>query len=985
MGEGGDASLGGLGGALPGGKAARAVLAAALAAAGAGAAPALAGRAGVAAAAQASQASTVRVAGAAVGVAVGVAAAPALERAKGRAAGRTLRGTLAQHSMPGGQEEGAAGAAAAAADTAGEGAGLEELGLELQALYQEFLEQVLPPGERALRGDEAHRLRAFMGALGLDEELAAECHIDLGLGISRRRMEQGDTEGSVSELRAFQKLVFVSDQVFGKRSGFLTPWRRIFNLTESQLELAKSDNARHLFRARLHELLEGKDYPSATDFQEARKSQTDLQLPDSEAAEEVIELSRARLERFLDEADQLSATPEETLPWVEAAVGLASHIKGLAPQSGLVPGAADATLRGGKWEGRTKELRELLCVYARGSLARDKGFTPAAQETAKGLEALGGLEGEASERALGEVVAKGYRTALARAYADGSLEAEESKAAWLQVLCQRYSFDAAKALKMHEDIYRGKMAKLLDKGYLTEEDDTELGKMQKLLCVQAATAKEVAVDIKGKAFDEVLDRLFKVGQDAFGRHELDEIESTLNNLRCENDIALSLLTRKVQAKLMTFVEAARGASNDEDRVTQYMALANFNAVVSLILESVDPEEAGRREIRVAEAEVQTRMVQAQRDAAGEGTPGQEDRGGAASEEAKVIGDSEKVSLEEAEKEAAREKEIAYAKLMARGQRTITLKGSIEEDDAARMYRTYFTQLLQGQRQSTKFNTDALVAYGPEDFAKLQVFADLVGLTPEKVTGIQSDMAERTFTQNVQQIFADPTNSNEERMREVNRVRIMLGLSQEKADECLKGLSIDQGNASVQDLLGKGQLTQAKVRELVEYGTDVAGALDMRARLQVYRRGLEAAVATGTGAFDRGAMLKQMPKDIGMRELEQERVLKEVISKDRKRTLLVQAVSSLRQGKALEALVALNNLIACFRALPGESLAWSSAKEQDSAFSLLVSKDSDADKAAVLQQALGLGDERAAKIRAAVASEGFSVSGLSGSEEEDLPF
>ena len=132
---------------------------------------------------------------------------------------------------------------------------------------------------------------------------------------------------------------------------------------------------------------------------------------------------------------------------------------------------------------------------------------------------------------------------------------------------------------------------------------------------------------------------------------------------------------------------------------------------------------------------------------------------------------------------------------------------------------------------------------------------------------------------------------------------------------------------------KGELTQAKVRELVEYGTDVAGALDMRARLQVYRRGLEAAVATGTGAFDREAMLEQMPKDIGMRELEQERVLKEVISQDRKRTLLVQAVSSLRQGKGLEALVALNNLIACYRALPGDSRKWSSAKEQDGAFAL----------------------------------------------------
>merc|ERR1719213_546036 len=88
--------------------------------------------------------------------------------------------------------------------------------------------------------------------------------------------------------------------------------------------------------------------------------------------------------------------------------------------------------------------------------------------------------------------------------------------------------------------------------------------------------------------------------------------------------------RKVQAKLMTFVEASRGAGSDEDRGKQYMALANFNSIVSMVLESVDPEEVGRRDMRVAEAEVQTRMVQAQRDAAGEGAADQDDRGGAAS-------------------------------------------------------------------------------------------------------------------------------------------------------------------------------------------------------------------------------------------------------------------------------------------------------------------------------------------------------------------
>lgn len=39
----------------------------------------------------------------------------------------------------------------------------------------------------------------------------------------------------VSPVQAFQKLIYVSNIVFGEASAFLLPWKRVFKVTDSQV------------------------------------------------------------------------------------------------------------------------------------------------------------------------------------------------------------------------------------------------------------------------------------------------------------------------------------------------------------------------------------------------------------------------------------------------------------------------------------------------------------------------------------------------------------------------------------------------------------------------------------------------------------------------------------------------------------------------------------------------------------------------------
>ena len=79
------------------------------------------------------------------------------------------------------------------------------------------MNETLQNPARWRRGDEAERIGAFKGALGLSDEDAAPVHIDVGRRIMRSKFEAASRAGSSESTRALQKLIYVSDILFGER------------------------------------------------------------------------------------------------------------------------------------------------------------------------------------------------------------------------------------------------------------------------------------------------------------------------------------------------------------------------------------------------------------------------------------------------------------------------------------------------------------------------------------------------------------------------------------------------------------------------------------------------------------------------------------------------------------------------------------------------------------------------------------------------
>ena len=89
-------------------------------------------------------------------------------------------------------------------------------------------------------------------------------------------------------------------------------------------------------------------------------------------------------------------------------------------------------------------------------------------------------------------------------------------------------------------------------------------------------------------------------------------------------------------------------------------------------------------------------------------------------------------------------------------------------------------------------------------------------------------------------------------------------------------------------------------------------------------------------MDEEYMLKKLPEELS---LDQKKVtsLARELAKDKKRTILVQAISNLRQRNIDGVATALNNLAVAYKLVPGEGDRWGDRTEVLDLYSVYVSK------------------------------------------------
>ncbi|WOL09830.1 protein TIC 110, chloroplastic [Canna indica] len=826
---------------------------------------------------------------------------------------------------------------------------------ELCDLYSRFVSSVIPPGSENLRGNEVEMIVKFKEALGLDDPDAASVHVEIGRHIYRQRLETGDREGDIEQRRAFQKLIYVSTLVFGEASKFLLPWKRLFNVTDSQVEIAIRDNAQKLYASKLK--LIGRDM-EVKQLIDLRESQLQYKLSDQIASELFREHTRKLAEENISAAltvlksrtkpttgiVQVIEELEKVLAFNNLLISLSKH----SEIDQLVPGIGPISLLGGEYDNDRKidDLKLLYRAYAEASFS--DGRVQAEKLTALNqLRNMFGLGKREAENIVLDVTSKVYRRRLSRAVSSGDLAAAPSKAAFLQNLCEELHFDPNIASKIHEEIYRQKLQQFVEDRELSDEEVAVLQRLRVLLCIHQDTVDAAHADICGRLFEKVVMDAIASGEEGFDFDVRNSVRKTFQGLRLATEVAMAIASKAVRRVFMIYIQRSKGAGNRTEAARELKKMLGFNEsvvteLISLIKgEPVVPAEPIDVEPKETDEEDEWESLQTLR-------------------------------------KTKPSKELE-AKLSRPGQTEITLKDDLPERDRAELYRTYLLYCITGEVINAPFGAQFNVEKDDSEFLQLNQLGGILGMSGKEIVEVHRNFAEQTFMKQAEVILADGQ-LTKARIEQLNEVQKEVGLPAGYAQKVIKNITTTKISAAIETAVSQGRIGIQQVRELKEASIDIDSMISERLRENLFRKTVQEIFSSGTGVFDEVEVYEKIPSDLSIDADKAKEVVKE-LAKTRLSNSLVQAVALLRQKNRDGVVSSLNDMLACDMAVPADPLVWSSQEELADLYMVYLKSIPKPEKLSRLQFLLGISDSAAAVLRD-TAERGVTPIG---DEEEEFVF
>ncbi|KAL4860244.1 hypothetical protein ACK3TF_000429 [Chlorella vulgaris] len=765
---------------------------------------------------------------------------------------------------------------------------------ELKGMYGAFVEAVVPTGDAPVTGVEPGLIQGFKAALGLSDVDAAPAHIEVGRRFLRGRMEAGNREEDAEARKNFQKLIYISNLVFGDRqAAFLLPWARVFGLSEAQLYVAKRDNAKGIFKQYLDS--QGGQLQADKSFLSGLKSaQAAAKLADDEASALVKEAARSKVEALFDAAleciKQRSRTRDysEALDAMSAAVAFNRSLAALAGDADIVAGVGPTSVLGGAWEqadGRSRDLRDMFKVYLDERLNRDGAFTDSLEADAAELKLLMGLGNKEAAEIEATVKQAAYQRLLREEVKSGRLAAATSKAQVLGELVEKLRFDADAARTYHETLYRQKLSSLLEKKRLTDEDDAALREMQVQLCIQNEERDKVHAEQCGALFKDAVNDALAAGIDGFSFQDRQRVQAAFRDLRMDRPAARQVLKDAARKHFLQFITQSRNTRNRLDASKELKKLVFFsNIVVTPLLEDLKTEEEKQAEAAAAkqQKEMMELMRKAQEDAAKKQAEGAEAAAAPAAakegEEApKAEADAEASSSDIAAAEAEVKELLAEA----------TAAADKEDDEAAKAAKAAAEEAAAAAASSGEAGKVKSLAKA-ESAAAERATGEVVGdgsamMKSQKDITVAEDLDLRDRTDIYKNfllycmtgdVVQGPmgvtmvTERDDGEFARLSQLGDILGLSQMDVGQVHQGMAEQAFKQQVQSVLGDGNLTPdraaalEKMRAQMGLGQDAADKIIRGFTNQKAIAGMQALKAQGRLSMEKVLEIREAGVDVG---------------------------------------------------------------------------------------------------------------------------
>lgn len=832
----------------------------------------------------------------------------------------------------------------------------EAFSAELSDLYCQFLSSVLPPGSEDLSGNEVDTIINFKNALGIDDPEAAAMHMEIGRRIFRQRLETGDRDADMEQRQAFQKLIYVSTLVFGDASSFLLPWKRVFKVTDSQVEIAIRDNAQRLYASRLKSV--GRDI-SVEQLVSLREAQRMYRLTDEHAEDLLKEHTRKLVEENIASALSIVKSRARAVQGVKQVVeeldkGLALNnllisLKNHPEADRFAPGVGPVSLLGGDYDGDKKfdDLKLLFRAYVTDALScgRMEENKLSALNQLRNIFGLGKREAEAI---VLDVTSKVYRKRLAQAVTGGDLEMADSKAAFLQNLCEELHFDPQKASQIHEEIYRQKLQQCVADGELDEQDVAALLKLRVMLCIPQQTVEAAHSDICGSLFEKVVKEAIAAGVDGYDADIKQSVRKAAHGLRLTRETAMSIASKAVRKIFINYIKRARAAGNRTESAKELKKMIAFNTlVVTELVKDIKGEPSD--------------------------TPSEEP----VKEEQKQVEEDEEWESLQTLRKIKPSKELA-AKLGKPGQTEITLKDDLPERDRTDLYKTYLLFCLTGEVTRIPFGAQITTKKDDSEYVLLNQLGGILGLDTKEIVEVHRSLAEQAFRQQAEVILADGQ-LTKARVEQLNELEKQVGLPSQYAQKIIKNITTTKMAAAIETAIGQGRLNIKQIRELKEANVDLDNMISQRLRENLFKKTVDEIFSSGTGEFDEEEVYEKIPLDLNINADKAKGVVHE-LAQSRLSNSLIQAVALLRQRNRQGVVSSLNDLLACDKAVPSNPLTWDVPEELADLYTIYLKSEPAPEKLSRLQYLLGISDSTAAALQ----EMGDRVLSI-GAEEEKFVF
>jgi len=861
---------------------------------------------------------------------------------------------------------------------------------QMTGLYDVYLMSLVPQGMDPVQGWEAAALAQFRQTLGIDDASAAQAHLEAGRRLFRKRIELGSTDKDtdLESRKEFQKLVFISTQTFGEEQArFLLPWKRVFRVSDAQVDLANRDNASQLLRTTMTASNAIANVDAAA-IAQAAEYKASLNLDDDAAGEIAQDLATAHVAEIVNATIALckergSARDVATIcKNIEDVLGYNAKLEAA---QGSFPGVGPVTLFGGDFESKMSELKEVFTTYLEEGI---KGFTfsAALSDNLGKLRLVFGMGNKEADDIILASSTSAYRLALRDAVRSGSLDNAESPAKVLQGLCEGLRFPPEVAAGIHEENYRTKLESIISATKKLEDADVEaLGRIRKILCVPKGVVEKLHFEICGEVYRTAVRSALNVPTESFTPALRDRCKNAKAAVRIDDETALKILGAEARKQFNGFIRTSKSIRNKTDSMKEIRKMIFYNqAVVTPLVQDVTKAkaEAAAEELAALMKEAQEaaakeeaeEKAKAEAEAAASAAEDPIDNLRSAAEGQGFAEDAAAPAVAETTADAAVEEEAkpeveVIKEEEAPHQKEITLAEDIDAVTRQAMYKDYLMFCMTGDQVNAPMGVRINIERDQSEFKRLSQLGDILGLDMMQVGQVHKDLADKAFRTQAEQMLGDGRGLTAERAEKLKEIQTQLNMPEAEAQKIIKGITAQRMMSNVQGQIAAGTLDAAEVRKMIESGVEIERMIPEDKRMNLFRKNAERRLGDGSGSADIDALTGTLVEDLKIDGEKAKEELK-VIAAEKKRSQMIQGVAVLRQKKAADVLVCCRNLVACQSVAPDSKLEWKVEGEVFDMYSVFVQEVADVEERKVLQAALSISDDNARKLEQVVADGAF---------------